>query len=276
MADETPERQPVDHDARWTTAPLATRVETHIGLNTNCGGTEGVYRLRDLIMGEVQPELDRLTAERDEALRGAHLLDRRRPTVWAYEQACKALEKHRQRADAAERERERLRSAWRSARRRASRRQPHEREGLIFHLERQNRRLSEFADLADHAVTFVNTRSEETKADRDRARGIAVALEQQNAEVLRLLTAAAQEGEWAPVADAIKALGGPTLVPEEITALQHRAPDEWINCAGWRCPNAERYAKAQERGWRHWAMGQWLCADCSARQAAKEQEADRG
>lgn len=51
----------------------------------------------------VSPEaVARLTAERDEAREGAHQLDQSRPTNWAYEQACAAIEKHRARADAAE------------------------------------------------------------------------------------------------------------------------------------------------------------------------------
>lgn len=47
-------------------------------------------------------ELARVTGERDDALAAA-------PTRWAYDQACKALERHRQRADEVERERDRLR-----------------------------------------------------------------------------------------------------------------------------------------------------------------------
>ncbi|MEV6105749.1 hypothetical protein AB0M28_13680 [Streptomyces sp. NPDC051940] len=49
-------------------------------------------------------------------------------------------------------DRHRYRLAWLSARRRAKRRQPHEREGLIFHLERQNTRLHAFANLANEAA----------------------------------------------------------------------------------------------------------------------------
>lgn len=49
-------------------------------------------------------------------------------------------------------ERDRYQTAWQSARRRAARRQPHEREGLIFHLERENTRLHAFARLAHEAA----------------------------------------------------------------------------------------------------------------------------
>ncbi|MGW4810515.1 hypothetical protein ACWEPB_02570 [Kitasatospora cineracea] len=38
--------------------------------------------------------------------------------------------------------------------------------------------------------------------------------------------------------------------------------DEWLRCSGLHCPNAERYAKAEERGWLSAGMGQWLCPDC--------------
>lgn len=46
----------------WLSVPLATRVETTIGLMQNCGGADGVYALRDAVMAEVQPEIDRTRA----------------------------------------------------------------------------------------------------------------------------------------------------------------------------------------------------------------------
>lgn len=49
------------------TTHLAERIEAAIGLNVDCGGAEGVYRLRDLVMAEVQPVLDRL-AEYESAI----------------------------------------------------------------------------------------------------------------------------------------------------------------------------------------------------------------
>lgn len=61
---------------------------------------------------ELLAEVERLTEERDQAI--AH--DRQPyPTQWAYDQACEALEKHRQRADKAEAERDRLRAALEAA-----------------------------------------------------------------------------------------------------------------------------------------------------------------
>lgn len=47
---------------------------------------------------------------------------------------------------------DRLRLALKSAQRRARRRQPHEREGLIFHLERENKRLHSFVRVANEAA----------------------------------------------------------------------------------------------------------------------------
>ncbi|GAA2990363.1 hypothetical protein GCM10017559_07950 [Streptosporangium longisporum] len=61
---------------------------------------------------ELLAEVDRLAEERDQAI--AH--DRQPyPTQWAYDHACEALEKHRQRADNAEAERDGLRHALKRA-----------------------------------------------------------------------------------------------------------------------------------------------------------------
>ncbi|WP_435218339.1 hypothetical protein [Streptomyces sp. bgisy034] len=54
--------------------------------------------------------------------------------------------------ESAKSQHERTHLAWKSAARRASRRQPHEREGLIFHLERENTRLHAFIRLANEAA----------------------------------------------------------------------------------------------------------------------------
>ena len=35
--------------------------------------------------------------------------------------------------------------------------------------------------------------------------------------------------------------------------------DEWVCCAASHCPNAERFAQAEERGWAAVHMGTWLC-----------------
>jgi hypothetical protein len=64
------------------------------------------YDLADTVLAVVKPQLRRLRWERDLAV--AH--DRQPyPTAWAYEQACKALEQHRQRADKAEASRDAVR-----------------------------------------------------------------------------------------------------------------------------------------------------------------------
>ncbi|MFF5668860.1 hypothetical protein ACFY8S_01770 [Streptomyces hygroscopicus] len=59
----------------------------------------------------------------------------------------------------------RLRLALASAKRRAARRQPHEREGLIFHLERQNNRISAFAHLASEAALAGGRGWDETREE---------------------------------------------------------------------------------------------------------------
>ena len=41
------------------------------------------------------------------------------------------------------------------------------------------------------------------------------------------------------------------------------AEDEWVRCSGLHCPNAERFAKAAERGWQTGGMGTWQCPNCA-------------
>lgn len=90
--------------AAWTaTRERLGRIEQSISDADNhwCMYQEGIdpKELARAALAVVQPELDKLTEERDQAI--AH--DRQPyPTAWAYEQACKALETHRTRADAAE------------------------------------------------------------------------------------------------------------------------------------------------------------------------------
>ena len=50
------------------------------------------------------------------------------------------------------------------------------------------------------------------------------------------------------------------------------ADDEWARCAALHCPNAERFAKAVERGWAPAHMGTWLCPQ--HRPATPEQPAE--
>jgi hypothetical protein len=65
---------------------------------------------------------------------------------------------------------ERVRLAWKSAARRAARRQPHEREGLIFHLERENTRLHAFVRIANEAAQASNSAWERSSAENLRLR----------------------------------------------------------------------------------------------------------
>lgn len=43
------------------------------------------------------------------------------------------------------------------------------------------------------------------------------------------------------------------------------AADEWVRCSQPHCPNAERFAKAPERGWTHHHMDTWLCPEHPAK-----------
>lgn len=70
----------------------------------------------------------------------------------------------------------RLRLALASAKRRAARRQPHEREGLIFHLERENHRVHEYVRIANEAAQ-VSHRSWEAATEEARK------LREKNAEL---------------------------------------------------------------------------------------------
>jgi hypothetical protein len=47
-----------------TDQPLADAIECAIGLNTDCGGTEGVHRVRDAVLAAVQPYVDLDVLER--------------------------------------------------------------------------------------------------------------------------------------------------------------------------------------------------------------------
>jgi hypothetical protein len=96
----------------------ANDVECAIGLNVDCGGTEGVHRVRDAVLAVRDEQIEELTdrhrrlgielkhwqtvivpelrRERDLAI--AH--DRQPyPTAHAYDRACAALHKHRDRAE---------------------------------------------------------------------------------------------------------------------------------------------------------------------------------
>ena len=39
--------------------------------------------------------------------------------------------------------------------------------------------------------------------------------------------------------------------------------DEWVRCSGLHCPNAERFARAAERGWQPGGLGTWQCPTCA-------------
>ncbi|MFC5217276.1 hypothetical protein [Streptomyces coerulescens] len=82
-----------------------------------------------------------------------------------------------------EQDHQRTRLAWKSAARRAQRRQPHEREGLIFHLERENSRLHAFIRLANDAARASSTAWEESSADAFRLREEVGRLHSQRAQL---------------------------------------------------------------------------------------------
>lgn len=52
---------PIRHPA------LTEAIESAIGLNVDCGGTQGVHRVRDAVLDAIQPELDALAALRQVA-----------------------------------------------------------------------------------------------------------------------------------------------------------------------------------------------------------------
>ncbi|MBT3164024.1 hypothetical protein HTV80_12980 [Streptomyces sp. Vc74B-19] len=64
----------------------------------------------------------------------------------------------------------RLRLALASAKCRAARREPHEREGLIFHLERENRRVHEYAQIANDAAQVSHRHWEEATEEATKLR----------------------------------------------------------------------------------------------------------
>jgi hypothetical protein len=120
----------------------------------------------------------------------------------------------------------RLRLALKSAQRRAARRQPHEREGLIFHLERENKRVHSFARLANDASQACSRMWEESAAE-------AATLREANAVLLKRIADAETRLE------ALSASSEPPCAHEswEVTS-EHRADG-----AGWlkfrRCADCD-------------------------------------
>jgi hypothetical protein len=59
-AAERAERQAADPATIRTPQELSDAVECAIGLNVDCGGTEGVHRVRDAVLAAIRPVWDRL------------------------------------------------------------------------------------------------------------------------------------------------------------------------------------------------------------------------
>ncbi|KUN32473.1 hypothetical protein AQJ11_02815 [Streptomyces corchorusii] len=89
----------------------------------------------------------------------------------------------------------RLRTALASAKRRAARRQPHEREGLIFHLEREAKRLHEFVEIANAAAETATRFWAESSAEALKLREANEKLRRRVHE-LEALTSSAHAGGW--------------------------------------------------------------------------------
>ncbi|MGW4695190.1 hypothetical protein ACWEO1_22740 [Kitasatospora cineracea] len=96
--------------------------------------------------------------------------------------------------------------------------------------------------------------------------GVEPTVREELAEMNRRLDAAEQLIPADPADDDI----APRIAPRTLRAAldgdiprtARQTHDEWLRCSGLHCPNAERYAKAEERGWLSAGMGQWLCPDC--------------
>ncbi|MER7477351.1 hypothetical protein ABTX60_06810 [Streptomyces sp. NPDC126510] len=88
----------------------------------------------------------------------------------------------------------RLNLALASAKRRAKRREPHEREGLIFHLERENKRVHEYVQVANEAAQ-VSHRSWESAIEEARK------LPERNGELLARIDALTERLEGRPVTE---------------------------------------------------------------------------
>jgi len=89
---------------------VSAAIECAIGLNVDCGGAEGVYRVRDAVLDAIRPEMEMLAALRQVARGYCPACGRgdAAPTVTDWEQ-------QKQRADQAEAAAERVRALHRPA-----------------------------------------------------------------------------------------------------------------------------------------------------------------
>jgi hypothetical protein len=91
----SPSTGPLRNLARAMTHHAARSDEPDLELGGIAGALLGCAADLDAAIGRLAEQAKTARAERDR-------LDRTRPTEWAYEQACAAIEKHRERADASQ------------------------------------------------------------------------------------------------------------------------------------------------------------------------------
>lgn len=122
------------------------------------------------------------------------------------------------------------------------------------------------ADLA--FVIAARTAVPELLAELDRLQTFAGATERRHSEIRALLAQVdIREGATAwNLGMAVLALldGPPSPAAKPRAAFRDDHGSEWVRCSGLGCPNAERYAKAAERGWVRGHMDTWLCPQCAA------------
>jgi hypothetical protein len=142
--------------------------------------------------------------------------------------------------------RDRYRTAWQSARRRAARRQPHEREGLIFHLERENARLHAFVRLAHEAAEVSAKAWEQGSAEVARFREDNARLRARVAELEAAMAAEslATEGAVTQTAHAIRDAASETIPDDE---LPYSGPNNWPGPTA-RCTSMKHRAPLSSDG----------------------------
>ncbi|WP_338699140.1 hypothetical protein V2W30_22505 [Streptomyces sp. Q6] len=189
-------------------------------------GISGTADVLPMPVGSRRCEIDRLADD----LAGANL------SLWEEEQ-----------------DHARTRLAWQSARRRAARRQPHEREGLIFHLERENRRLHAFVRVANHAAQVSHGSWEKTSTE-------VASLREENAR-LRARVAELEAGLPAMQQALFRALDRVTeLEAAPTTVYRAEHPDSGITLGHYGTAVAAR-AHCEDMERRSWPTGTNLAFD---------------